>query len=131
MADMEVQNLNELLQIRRDKLTELQEAGRDPFVITKYDVTHHSSDIRDNYDELEGKEVAIAGRMMSRAQARATLSMEDYREQMKNVFSTSVTEATIDEAPGTYKPMDEILRYIGDTVEVESILKPIYNFKAG
>ena len=66
MADMEVQNLNELLQIRRDKLTELQEAGRDPFVITKYDVTHHSSDIRDNYDELEGKEVAIAGRMMSK-----------------------------------------------------------------
>ena len=72
-----------------------------------------------------------AGRIMSRAQARATLSMEDYREQMKNVFSTSVTEDTIDEAPGAYKPMDEILRYIGDTVEVESILKPIYNFKAG
>ena len=44
MADMEVQNLNELLQIRRDKLKELQEAGRDPFVITKYDVTHHSAD---------------------------------------------------------------------------------------
>ena len=66
MAEMEVQNLNELLQIRRDKLTELQEAGRDPFVITKYDVTHHSSDILDNYDELEGKEVSIAGRMMSK-----------------------------------------------------------------
>lgn len=72
-----------------------------------------------------------AGRIMPRAQARATLLMEDYREQMKNVFSTSVTEDTIDEAPGAYKPMDEILRYIGDTVEVESILKPIYNFKAG
>ena len=57
MADMEVQNLNELLQIRRDKLKELQDAGRDPFVITKYDVTHHSADIRDNYDEMEGKKV--------------------------------------------------------------------------
>ena len=57
MADMEVQNLNELLQIRRDKLKELQEAGRDPFVITKYDVTHHSADVKDNYDEMEGKEV--------------------------------------------------------------------------
>ncbi len=66
MADMEVQNLNELLQIRRDKLKELQEAGRDPFVITKYDVTHHSSDIKDNYDEMEGKEVSIAGRLMSK-----------------------------------------------------------------
>ena len=52
MADMEVQNLNELLQIRRDKLKELQEAGRDPFVITKYDVTHHSADVKDNYDEM-------------------------------------------------------------------------------
>ena len=66
MADMEVQNLNELLQIRRDKLKELQEAGRDPFVITKYDVTHHSADVKDNYDEMEGKEVSIAGRLMSK-----------------------------------------------------------------
>ena len=66
MADMEVQNLNELLQIRRDKLRELQEAGRDPFVITKYDVTHHSADIKDNYDEMEGKEVSVAGRLMSK-----------------------------------------------------------------
>ena len=66
MADMEVQNLNELLQIRRDKLKELQEAGRDPFVITKYDVTHHSADVKENYDEMEGKEVSIAGRLMSK-----------------------------------------------------------------
>ena len=64
MAEMETRNVNELLQIRRDKLAELQEAGKDPFVITKYDVTHHSSDIREKYDELEGKEVCIAGRMM-------------------------------------------------------------------
>ena len=66
MAEMETRNVNELLQIRRDKLAELQEAGKDPFVITKYDVTHHSSDIREKYDELEGKEVCIAGRMMSK-----------------------------------------------------------------
>ena len=58
------QNLNEILKIRRDKLAALQEAGKDPFVITKYDVTHHSTDIKANYDELEGKEVAVAGRMM-------------------------------------------------------------------
>ena len=66
MADMETRNVNELLQIRRDKLAELQEAGKDPFVITKYDVTHHSTDITGNYAELEGKEVSIAGRMMSK-----------------------------------------------------------------
>ena len=66
MAEMENRNVNELLQIRRDKLTELQEAGKNPFVITKYDVTHHSTDIIGNYDELEGKEVSIAGRMMSK-----------------------------------------------------------------
>ena len=66
MAEMETRNVNELLQIRRDKLAELQEAGKDPFVITKYDVTHHSTDITGNYAELEGKEVSIAGRMMSK-----------------------------------------------------------------
>ncbi len=66
MAGQETGNVNELLQIRRDKLTELQEAGKNPFVITKYDVTHHSAEIKDNYDKLEGQEVCIAGRMMSK-----------------------------------------------------------------
>ena len=65
MAGME-QNVSELLQIRRDKLAELQAAGRDPFVITKYDVTHHSDEVKDRFDELEGKEVSLAGRMMSK-----------------------------------------------------------------
>ncbi len=58
------QNLNEILKLRRSKLAALQEAGKDPFVITKYDQTHHSADIKENYDELEGKTVSIAGRMM-------------------------------------------------------------------
>ncbi len=66
MAETETGNVNELLQIRRNKLKELQEAGKDPFVITKYDVTHHSTDIKDNFDKLEGQEVRIAGRMMSK-----------------------------------------------------------------
>ena len=59
-------NVNELLQIRRDMLKELQDAGRDPFTITKYDVTHHSAEIKDQYDKLEGQEVSIAGRLMSK-----------------------------------------------------------------
>jgi len=60
------QEISELLQIRRDKLAELQANGKDPFQITKYDVTHHSKDIRDGYAELENKEVSIAGRMMAK-----------------------------------------------------------------
>ncbi len=66
MAGQETGNVNELLQIRRDKLTELQQAGKNPFVITKYGVTHHSAEIKDHYDKLEGHEVCIAGRMMSK-----------------------------------------------------------------
>ena len=58
------QNLNEILRLRREKLAALQEAGKDPFVITKYDQTHHSADIKANYDELEGQTVSVAGRMM-------------------------------------------------------------------
>ena len=60
------QDINQLLKVRREKLAQLQEAGKDPFQITKYDVTHHSTEIKDQFDELEGKEVTIAGRMMSK-----------------------------------------------------------------
>ena len=60
------QNINELLKVRRDKLAELQANGKDPFQIMKYDVTHHSMEIKNNFDELEGKIVTIAGRMMSK-----------------------------------------------------------------
>lgn len=58
------QDMNQLLKVRREKLAALQEAGKDPFQITKFDVTHHSQDIKDGFDELEGKNVTIAGRMM-------------------------------------------------------------------
>jgi len=59
-------NLNELLKIRREKLAELQSADKDPFKITKYDVTHHSLEVKDNFESLEGKTVSVAGRMMSK-----------------------------------------------------------------
>lgn len=62
----QVENLSEVLQVRRDKLKALQEGGMDPFKISKFDVTHHSDEIKDNYDELEGKTVVLAGRMMSK-----------------------------------------------------------------
>ncbi len=60
------QDINQLLKVRRQKLAALQEAGKDPFQITKYDVTHHSLEIRENFDALEGKKVSVAGRVMSK-----------------------------------------------------------------
>lgn len=71
-----------------------------------------------------------AGRTMSRNIARQTLTMEDYKNSMNGIYTTSVNEETIDEAPMVYKPMEEIIEHIKDTVEVEKIIKPIYNFKA-
>ena len=110
MADMEVQNLNELLQIRRDKLKELQEAGRDPFVITKYDVTHHSTDVKDHYEEMEGKPVSVAGRLMSkRVMGKASFcNVQD----LKGSIQCYVARDAIGEEPyRDFKKMD-----IGDLV---------------
>lgn len=71
-----------------------------------------------------------AGRLMSRSQAKEKVSLEEYAKSMEGIFSTSVCKATIDESPMAYKPMDEIVSNIADTVEIKKILKPVYNFKA-
>ena len=71
-----------------------------------------------------------AGRLMSRAKARKNISLEDFKTSMKGIYTTSVNQSTLDESPMAYKSMDEILENIKDTVEVERIIKPIYNFKA-
>lgn len=71
-----------------------------------------------------------AGRIMSRSKARSVVDLEEFKNSMKDVYSTSVVEETIDEAPMVYKPMKEIIDNIKDTVEIERIIKPIYNFKA-
>lgn len=63
---LKAEDVNQLLKVRREKLATLQENGKDPFQITKYDVTHHSQEIKDNFDALEGKKVSIAGRIMSK-----------------------------------------------------------------
>jgi GH15 family glucan-1,4-alpha-glucosidase len=57
--------------------------------------------------------------------------MDDFRKSMQGIFSTSIHESTLDESPMVYKPMEEIISKIGDTVEVLTTLKPIYNYKAG
>ena len=71
-----------------------------------------------------------AGRIMSRTQAKKAIGLEDYRATMSGIYTTSVCNETIDEAPQAYKPMQEIVDCISDTVEIEKIIKPIYNFKA-
>ena len=71
-----------------------------------------------------------AGRLMSRKQAKESISMIDFKESMVGIYTTSVDVSTLDESPMAYKPVDEIINHIGDTVEIERIIKPIYNYKA-
>lgn len=70
-----------------------------------------------------------AGRILSRGDAKRNLSLEEFREDMGNVFTTCVSEKTLDEAPRAYKPMETILENIHELVDVETIIKPVYNFK--
>ena len=71
-----------------------------------------------------------AGRVMSRAGARKSLSLEEYKKEMEGIYTTSVNEYTLDEAPMAYKSLNDIIDIIGESVEIIEVLKPIYNFKA-
>ena len=71
-----------------------------------------------------------AGRLMSRGEARANVDMDEYKDAMKDIWTTSVCEATIDESPMAYKPMESIIENVKDTVDIIKIIKPVYNFKA-
>lgn len=71
-----------------------------------------------------------AGRVMSRSQAKELISMEDFQKSMTGIYSSSVTTATLDESPFAYKSKDWILETISETIEIVSVLKPVYNFKA-
>ena len=71
-----------------------------------------------------------AGRIMSRTVARNSLDLEEYKKAMEGIYTTSVNEQTIDEAPMAYKSLDDIIDVIRETVDVIEVLKPIYNFKA-
>ena len=72
-----------------------------------------------------------AGRIMSRSQAKHTFTVSEYKKQMKGIYTTSVNQGTLDECPMVYKSVEDIVDNIGDTVEINDIIKPIYNFKAG
>ncbi|WP_407397285.1 RtcB family protein [Anaerovibrio sp.] len=71
-----------------------------------------------------------AGRIMSRMQAKAQLSLDEYKQSMVGIYTTSISQSTLDEAPMAYKSLNDIVDVIGDTVEIIDVMKPVYNFKA-
>ncbi|MBQ4055459.1 MAG: lysine--tRNA ligase, partial [Clostridia bacterium] len=107
------QDLSDILRIRREKLAELQGAGEDPFEITKYDQTHHSSDIKENFDSLENQRVSIAGRMMSkRIMGKASFcSVLDLKGQIQSYVSR---DGLGEDEYKKFKKLD-----IGDIVGIE------------
>ncbi len=107
------QDINQLLKVRREKLAALQEAGKDPFQITKYDVTHHSTDIKENFDELEGKTVRIAGRMMSK-RVMGKASFCNIQDLPGNIQSYVARDSVGEEAYADFKKFD-----VGDIVGIE------------
>ncbi len=72
-----------------------------------------------------------AGRLFSRSQAKQNFTVSEYKKQMSGIYSTTINQFTLDECPMAYKSMDDIVKNIGDTVEITEVIKPIYNFKAG
>ena len=107
------QDLNQLRKVRREKLAELQQNGRDPFVITKYDQTHHSQEIKDNFEELEGKQVSIAGRMMSK-RVMGKASFCNVQDLKGNIQSYVARDSIGEENYKEFKKLD-----VGDVIGIE------------
>ncbi len=106
-------DLNQLRKVRREKLTELQNNGKDPFVITKYDVTNHSTEIKDHFDEMEGKVVSIAGRMMSK-RVMGKASFCNVQDLQGNIQSYVARDNVGEEVYKDFKKMD-----IGDIIGIK------------
>ena len=118
----QVQDINQLLKVRREKLAALQEAGKDPFQITKYDVTHHSQEIKDNFEELEGKSVSIAGRIMSK-RIMGKASFCNVQDLQGNIQSYVARDNIGEEAYADFKKYD-----VGDIV---GIVGEVFKTKTG
>ncbi len=106
-------DLNQLRKVRREKLAELQQNGKDPFVITKYDQTHHSQEIKDSFDELEGKTVSIAGRMMSK-RVMGKASFCNVQDLTGNIQSYVARDSVGEENYKEFKKLD-----VGDVIGIE------------
>ena len=115
-AQAKEQDIDQLMQVRLDKLNELREAGKDPFVITKYDVTHHTRDIADNFTELEGKDVSIAGRLMSK-RIMGKASFANVMDRNGNIQIYVTRDDLGEDAYKEFKKMD-----IGDMVGVKGFV---------
>ena len=111
--EQQVQDIHQLLKVRREKLAALQEAGRDPFKITKYDVTRHSQEIKDHFEELEGKEVSIAGRVMSK-RVMGKASFCNVQDLQGNIQSYVARDNIGEEAYADFKKYD-----VGDIVGIK------------
>ena len=107
------QDLKQILKVRRDKLKALQDAGMDPFTITKYDVTHHAQEIKDNFDALEGKTVAVGGRLMSK-RGMGKVSFCDLQDKSGRIQLYARRDEMDQEEYNRFKKYD-----IGDIVGVE------------
>jgi lysyl-tRNA synthetase class 2 len=107
------QDIHQLLKVRREKLADLQEQGKDPFVITKYDVTIHSQDIRDGFETLEGKTVRVAGRMMSK-RVMGKASFCNVQDLKGSIQSYVARDSVGEESYKDFKKFD-----IGDIVGIE------------
>ena len=107
------QDLNQLRKVRREKLAELQQNGKDPFVITKYEQTHHSQEIKDNFEELEGKQVSIAGRMMSK-RVMGKASFCNVQDLKGNIQSYVARDSIGEENYKEFKKLD-----VGDVIGIE------------
>ncbi|MCU6748513.1 lysine--tRNA ligase [Faecalicatena acetigenes] len=115
-------DLNELRKVRREKLAEIQASGKDPFAITKYEQTHHSKEIKEHYEELEGKKVSIAGRMMSK-RVMGKASFCNVQDLQGNIQSYVARDSVGEENYKEFKKMD-----VGDMI---GIVGEVFKTKTG
>ena len=113
VKNVQEQDLNQLLKVRREKLSELQAAGKDPFQITKYDVTHHSREITENFDAMEGKVVRVAGRMMQK-RVMGKASFCNVQDLKGNIQSYVARDSIGEDSYKDFKKYD-----IGDIIGIE------------
>ena len=110
------QDMNQLLKVRREKLANLQTEGKDPFVITTFDQTHHAPEIKEHFDEMEGKQVSIAGRMMSK-RVMGKASFCNVQDRFGNIQVYVARDSLGEDPYKAFKKMD-----IGDIVGVKGFV---------
>lgn len=122
-----VQDINALLKVRREKLADLQERGKNPFEITKYDVTHHSQEIKDNFEELNGKSVTVAGRIMAK-RVMGKASFCNIQDLQGNIQSYVARDNIGEESYADFKKYDigDIVGIKGDVFETKTGEKSIH-----